>query len=135
MQRLNSIAKPVSHVLVAALLLLGIHLPAAQAALVGTDTLLHARHDGAGHAQLQQLLDRDEVRSALNARGVAPAAVQTRIDALTNDEARALVAQIDAAPAGGTDVLVVGAVVFLALLFTDVMGYTDIFPFVKKTAR
>jgi hypothetical protein len=39
-------------------------------------------------------------------------------------------------PAGGSDFgVVLGTVliIFLVLLFTDVMGYTDIFPFVKSS--
>ena len=42
------------------------------------------------------------------------------------------VAEIDAAPAGGSDVLVVALIVFLVLLFTDIMGYTKIFPFTRS---
>lgn len=134
MQKMLSVARPISHMLIAVMLLLGIQLPA-RAALVDTGTLIQAPRDGASHARLHQLLDRADLRQALTDRGVDAAALQSRIDALTDDEARALVARIDTAPAGGTDALVIGAVVFLVLLFTDIMGYTDIFPFVKKTAR
>ena len=38
---------------------------------------------------------------------------------------------IETAPAGGNDVLVIALVVFLVLLLTDILGYTQIFPFVK----
>ena len=45
---------------------------------------------------------------------------------------------IDPLPAGGDAlgvILGVALIVFLVLLITDIMGYTDIFPFVKKTHR
>jgi hypothetical protein len=134
MQRMTSIARPVGHMLIAVMLLLGIQLPA-RAALVDTGTLLQAPRDDAAHARLHQLLDRSDLRQMLADRGVDAAALQHRVNALTDDEARALAARIDAAPAGGADALVIGAVVFLVLLFTDIMGYTDIFPFVKKTVH
>ena len=50
----------------------------------------------------------------------------------TDEEAVRLVAEIYAAPAGGSDVLVVALIVFLVLLFTDIMGYTKIFPFTRS---
>jgi hypothetical protein len=43
---------------------------------------------------------------------------------------------MDELPSGGNGVgALVGAalIVFLVLLITDILGYTDIFPFVKKT--
>jgi hypothetical protein len=42
---------------------------------------------------------------------------------------------LDQLPAGSGAlevVLIVALIVFLTLLVTDIMGYTDIFPFVKK---
>ena len=43
----------------------------------------------------------------------------------------ALALQIETAPAGGTDVLTFVLVIFIVLLITDIMGFTNIFPFVK----
>jgi Family of unknown function (DUF6627) len=135
MQRFANLAKPVSHVLIAAFLMLGLHLPAAQAAIVGTGALLQSERGGADRAQLRRLLDRADVKAALVERGVDPGVVQARVNALTDDEAHTLAAKIDQLPAGGSDILLLGVVVFLVLLFTDIMGYTDIFPFVKKHAQ
>jgi hypothetical protein len=63
--------------------------------------------------------------------------VQARIDSLTDAEVHALASRLDQYPAGegvGT-VLTVALIVFLILLVTDILGYTDIFPFVKKPAK
>jgi hypothetical protein len=71
------------------------------------------------------------VRARLQAYGVDPAQAQARVAALTDEEAARLAAQIDELPAGG-DILGAAVVVFLVLLFTDVMGYTKIFPFTRS---
>ena len=42
--------------------------------------------------------------------------------------------QVQDLPAGG-DILGVAVLIFLVLLFTDIMGYTKVFPFVKKTVH
>jgi len=42
-----------------------------------------------------------------------------------------LAAEIDQAPAGASELIGTLALVFVVLLFTDILGYTHIFPFVK----
>lgn len=80
--------------------------------------------------RLLTALERDEVRSALTARGVDPEMAKQRVMSMTADEVRVMNNNIDALPAGA-GFLEVALIVFLVLLFTDIMGYTDIFPFVK----
>ncbi|UCD91514.1 MAG: PA2779 family protein [Desulfobacterales bacterium] len=61
-----------------------------------------------------------------------------RIDSLTDAEAIRLAKTIEHLPAGGStaSVVVISAlIVFLVLLATDIMGYTDVFPFVKHRQR
>lgn len=106
---------------------LSVPLPAF-AGIVGTETAMA----GAERTRLASLLERDELRAQLQALGVSPAEVQARVAALSDEEAARLVAEIDAAPAGGGDVLVVALIVFLVLLFTDIMGWTKVFPFTKS---
>jgi hypothetical protein len=62
--------------------------------------------------------------------------VQSRLDGLSDAEIRALSERFDEYPAGeGFETLLILAfLAFIALLITDILGYTDIFPFVKKTA-
>jgi hypothetical protein len=130
MHAFRRIAKPVCQLVAGGVLALSLHLPTAHAALVPTEALVAAPE----RAQVAATLARADVRAALLARGVDPAQVQARLDALTDQETQALAAQIDELPAGG-DALGLVVLVFLVLLFTDIMGFTDIFPFVKKTAR
>jgi hypothetical protein len=82
------------------------------------------------HAQLQQFLARDEIRAELVRLGVDPAVAQARVQALSDAEAAAAVERMPEMPAGG----IIGAIVFifLVLLITDLLGLTDVYPFVKK---
>jgi hypothetical protein len=70
--------------------------------------------------------------AALRARGVAPDQVRSRVAALSDAEAAQLADQIDAAPAGGNDVLGTIVFVFVLLLITDILGFTKIFPFTRS---
>jgi hypothetical protein len=89
---------------------------------------------GAGDAdrgQVFSVLDRQEVRAGLEARGVSPADVKARVAAMSDDEVAQLAGQLNSLPAGG-DVLGVLLVVFIVLLITDILGFTKIFPFTRS---
>jgi hypothetical protein len=97
------------------------------ATLVTTQEIL----DGDLKDNLRALLARDDVRAELLARGVAPADVAARVDALTDAETRELADRINQMPAGGDDVLGVLLVVFIILLVTDILCLTKVFPFTR----
>lgn len=104
---------------------LGVVAPA-QAALLGTDAAVA----GAEQNRILLLLDRADMRAALEAQGVSPAEVKARVAAMTDEEAAQLAARIDSLPAGG-NVLGLLVLVFIVLLITDILGFTKIFPFTK----
>lgn len=131
MHILRRLARPVTYLMVSAFLLMILPLPTAQAALVGTDTVLDSISGDTARNHVRGILDREDVRAQLLARGVDPSAVQARIDALTDQEAQRLAAHMEELPAGGSAVGVL-VLIFLVLLFTDLMGWTDVFPFTKK---
>ena len=84
---------------------------------------------------VNSMLAREDVKAAFIAQGINPLEAKERVNALSNAEIINLADQIDQLPAGGSaleTVLIVALIVFLVLLFTDLMGWTDIFPFVKK---
>ena len=87
---------------------------------------------GAERERLAGLLERVEVQARLQSLGVDPASAKARVAALSDEEAARLAAQMDELPAGG-DLLWAAVLVFLVLLFTDIMGYTKIFPFTRST--
>ena len=82
-------------------------------------------------AQVLAALERADVSAALAERGVNLVQARERIAALTDAEVSVLAAEIDQAPAGASELIGTLALVFVVLLFTDILGYTHIFPFVK----
>jgi hypothetical protein len=118
--------------LLSAVCVLGTSLPLpafadAPSSLVTTEEIVR---DTQIQQRVAELLARDEVRAALVERGVDPAQVRARVDALTADEAQQLAERLDQLPAGG-DVLGVLFAVFLILLITDILGLTKVFPFTR----
>jgi hypothetical protein len=118
--------------LVAACLSYAGMLHGAQAALIGTDQLAAAQPAGDAQARLQSLLDRADLAAALRERGVSAEQVKARVAALSDAESAQLAAQIDNAPAGGTDVLGTLVFIFVLLLITDILGFTKVFPFTRS---
>lgn len=103
----------------------------AQAAMVTTDSIAASAGAAADRAKIAQALAREDVRAQLQARGVSPADVQARVDALSDDEAAQLAQKIDTLPAGG-DILGLLVFVFIVLLITDILGLTKVFPFTRS---
>lgn len=86
---------------------------------------------GSGQERLHAALDRADLAAALQARGVSVDELRARVNALTDAEAAAMLAQIDSAPAGA-DIVGVLFTVFIILLITDILGLTKVFPFTKS---
>lgn len=100
------------------------------AALIGTDQLAGATHVAQNRERVRMFLQREDVRNALQQRGVDANAALARVDAMTDAEAQTVANQLDKLPAGG-DVLGTVVFVFLVLLVTDILGLTKIFPFTR----
>jgi hypothetical protein len=84
---------------------------------------------------LNELISREDIQSYLTNQGIDPLEAKARIDSLSDSEAVMMAEQLEQLPAGGGAVgIIIGAalIVFLVLLATDILGYTDVFPFVKK---
>lgn len=106
--------------------------PVSQAAMIGTDQLMSNIQTQTDRARLIEKLNRTELEDQLRSAGVDSAQLQDRITSLTDKEVAMLNEQLDQLPAGGS-ILGYSVFIFLVLLMTDIMGYTEIFPFVKKT--
>jgi hypothetical protein len=102
----------------------------AQAAMVGTGTVIAHEQVAFDRVQLAAALDRSDVQQQLAALGVDPRQAKERVAAMTDDEVQALNGRLNELPAGG-DILGVALVVFIVLLVTDILGYTHLFPFVN----
>lgn len=135
MNALQGWAKPICWVLVYALVLWQFPVGVAQASIVDTESALDAAGSQVYRDRLHAFLAREDVRVQLVAWGVDAREAQARVDALSNREVKTLAERLDRLTAG-QDVVgpIVGAIVliFLVLLVTDLLGLTNIFPFVKK---
>jgi len=135
METFRRLTKPVSHLVVFGLLALSLHMPVANAGMVGTEAVINAAQAQQSRERLHNALNRDDVKAQLVARGVDPTQVQARVDSLTDEEAQTLAAKMDQLPAGGDSGLGLLVFIFIVLLITDIMGLTNIFPFVKHPKR
>ncbi|MBU1214773.1 MAG: PA2779 family protein [Gammaproteobacteria bacterium] len=103
----------------------------ASASMVQTDVVVDHALAEQGRVKIMALVNRDDVRTQLEARGVTGEQAQARVDALTDDEVLLIAGKIDQLPAGG-DIIGTAVFVFLVLLVTDILGYTKVFPFTRS---
>jgi len=84
--------------------------------------------------KLAQVIAREDVATKFQELGVDSAIIEQRIASMTDEEASKIAYQIDTLPAGADAGLsVIGAIVFIfvVLLFTDIIGVTNVFNFTK----
>ena len=101
----------------------------AQAAMIGNQQIINQNQSQQTRDSLQQLLDQDTARQQLQAWGVSPEQINSRIDSLTDAELARINQQLNDLNAGGS-VLGILLVIFIVFVITDVIGATDIFPFI-----
>jgi hypothetical protein len=128
----NSYRKLVTWVVLIAFMLVNFQ-SAALAGLVDTPLLLQ-KQSVDYRPQIVEYLQREDVKQQLMDMGVDPQSAKQRVARLTTEEAELLHNRIQDMPAGAGPLEIL-VFVFLVLLITDILGFTDIFPFVKKPAR
>jgi len=109
----------------------------AQAKMVTTDQVLEHADPGSDRERVESFILREDVQRQLVLQGINPEEAASRVASLSNGEIQQIAGRLDELPAGEGGVgAVVGAIliIFLVLLITDLMGLTDVFPFVKKKA-
>ncbi|MGD9301936.1 MAG: PA2779 family protein [Desulfobacterales bacterium] len=134
MQAIRRSLKPVGMTMAIFLLVISGPYQSALAAMVGTEGVMEASQGQQSRDRIKQLLVREDIRQALVNQGIDMREANNRIDSLSDTEAIAVAEQLDKLPAGGGALevfLIVALIAFIILLITDIMGYTDIFPFVK----
>ena len=107
----------------------------AQAGLIGTGEVVKEAATAEDRARVKAFLARDDVEEQLVELGIDPSEARSRVDGLTDAEVKRIAGRLDRAPAGGDAVgAVIGAAVFIfvVLLITDLVGATDVFPFVNE---
>ena len=124
-------------VLTAALIGIGPQARVARAELLSTAAALEAQASPAAEAARERVrswLARDEVASQLEALGVPLQEAQARVAMLPDADLFMLDGRIAELPAGGDSFFGVVAAIFVILLLllfiTDLLGWTDVFPFI-----
>ena len=105
------------------------------AAIINTETVANSLRGRQARTYIQSVLAREEVQARLIDQGINIDEAKIRIRSLTDSEAIRLAQEIEKLPAGGdgfSTLVIASLIVFLVLLITDIVGYTDVFPFVKK---
>ena len=133
MTKVSYMKRGIGGLILMTLTMLSLQTPA-YAGMIGTAAIIDQQQAVLDRGKLLTALNRDEVRKQLVALGVDPQAARERVASLSDEELHSVAGHIQDMPAGG-DILGVALLIFLVLLFTDIMGYTDVFPFVKKTVH
>ncbi len=118
-----------------ALVMLVVSLPVnvAQGALVTTDQVLAESQAESDRARVLAFLAREDVRQQIAGLGVDPDEAARRVQSLSDAEIARIANQMDQDPAGQGIVValvVTILVIFLVLIITDLLGATDVFPFI-----
>ncbi len=109
----------------------------AQAKMVTTDQILEHADPGGDQKRVESFILREDVQRQFVLLGINPEEAASRVASLSNGEIQQIAGRLDELPAGEGGVgAVVGAIliIFLVLLITDLLGLTDVFPFVNKKA-
>lgn len=117
---------------VIALLLTGV--ASVNAGVVSNAAVIAAEQSSVSKAQLKQWLDRDDVAAKMQSLGVDRTQVESRIATMTTEELAQFNQQADQLPAGAG---VIGIIVLFLVIFiiTDIIGATDIFPFIHPVSH
>ena len=102
----------------------------ARAAMYGNQQIIQQHDSGMNRHELLRILDQDAAREQLQALGVSPDWARTRVNSLTDAELARINQGIVDLNTGESSILGVLLVVFIVFVITDVIGATDIFPFI-----
>ena len=108
------------------------------AAMVPTEATIYKIEAQDARDHLKTLISRNDIKNALISQGIDPDEAKARVDSLSYSEVIEVADKIEQLPAGGGAfgaVIAASVIVFLVLLITDILGYTDVFPFVKSQKK
>ena len=115
--------------LILSISLLGFSFTNVQAAIISNDQIINKAQQSNERAALLQTIAREDVQQQLSKMGVNPADIENRINQMTQQEIAQLNQQMNELPAG-SGVLGILLLIFLVFVITDIIGATDIFPFI-----
>ena len=116
--------------LILSMLLIIMPMAPLQAAIIGNETLINQAPSALTRDNMQELLGQESARQQMQAWGISPELITARINRLTDAELARINQEADTLKAGGTNVLGVLLIIFIVFVITDVIGATNIFPFI-----
>jgi hypothetical protein len=134
MKFLRKCSGVLSPILIALMIYTVVPVIPAFAGIVTTDQLIDLQAAAADRDKVSGFLAREDVRRQMQELGVDPQNVDQRVAALSDNEVRALAERIDQMPAGQGVVgviILVAVVLFVVFVITDMIGVTDVFPFIN----
>ncbi len=108
------------------------------AAMVPTEATIYQIKAQDARDHLKTLISENDIKRSLISQGIDPDEATARVDSLSDSEVMEVADKIEQLPAGGDAigaVIAASVIVFLVLLITDILGYTDVFPFVKSQKK
>jgi Mg2+ and Co2+ transporter CorA len=99
------------------------------AAVVTNQQIINQAQQAYDRESLLQTIRRDDVQQQLLEMGVASQDLEDRVNQMTSEEIAQLNQQMAEMPAGGSVVGII-LLIFIIFVITDVIGATDIFPFI-----
>ena len=134
MKRFNLLGRTMVRLMTAVMMLVSMPIGYAQAGMVTTDQVLDAASLVEARENVEAFFARDDVRQQMEALGVDPDEAVSRAATMTDAEVMQIAGQLEQLPAGQdalSAILGAALIIFLILLITDVLGLTNIFPFVR----
>jgi hypothetical protein len=116
--------------ILAVLSLLVMQVAPVQATMLSNSELLGQASQQINRQQVKSLFEREDVQQQLIGLGVDAQSAAERVDRMTDAEVAEINQRISELPAGSGVVGII-LMVLLVLVITDVLGATDIFPFIK----
>ncbi len=135
MKAFRRISRGLAAPMAAVMFVMSVPVGVANAGLISTEQVVEREAAAEDRARIFDFLARQDVRAQLIEFGVDPAMAEARVAGLSDAEIRSVAGRIDQLPAGQDifgAILSTALVIFVVLLITDILGLTDVFPFVRR---
>ncbi len=135
MMNLGQSIRTIALAMVVVMLATSLPMSFARAAIVTTDEVVAAQAADDDRARVIQFMAREDVRRQIEALGIDPDEAAQRTESLSDEEIQQIAGRLDELPAGQSAmvaVIVAALALFLLLVVTDLLGYTDVFPFIQN---
>ena len=135
MKAFRRISRLIAAPMAALMFVMSVPIGIANAGLIPTERVVESEAAAGDRTRIYDFLAREDVRAQMIELGVDPAVAVARVAGLSDAEIRDIAGRIDRLPAGQDffgAVLGTALVIFLVLLVTDILGLTDVFPFVRR---